>query len=213
MRRSLALLATGLLGLTAVACGGTSKTTSSISASPHDAGPSGGSAATSASGASQPSGYLKDDGDADGDDGQNPANAPNDDLAFLATYGHGASPADMRAVTTLVKSYYAAAAAGEAARACSLLDSTLAAGLASGQSQAPHGPRDRCAASMAPLLRQQHQRLTAEDPATMTVIGVHVKGNLGLAVLGFRTMPEAVIVVEREGSMWKIDALFDNNMT
>jgi len=47
----------------------------------------------------------------------------------------------------------------------------------------------------------------------MVVISVHAKGNLGLAVLGFRRVPESEILVEREGSSWKIDALFDSEMT
>ena len=116
-------------------------------------------------------------------------------------------------MSTLVKSYYAAAAAGDATKACSLLVASFAAGLATSQVQSAPGTRGTCSASMSRLLRQLHQRLVADDIATMMVTSVHVKGKVGLAALGFRTMPEGEILVEREGHVWKIDALLDGEMT
>jgi hypothetical protein len=180
----LALVLAATLCLGAVACGGT-----------HAA------SATSTSG-----GYLKNDADKDTDDpGHHVPGAKNDDLQLFAIYGTGASPADTRAIADLVKAYYAASYAGEGAKACSMLYSSLAAGL--GQS------RQDCTATMSRLLAQQHPHLVAENPASMLVLGVHVKGETGLAVLGFKTMPESNIVLQREGHAWKIDALFDTVMT
>lgn len=205
-----ALLAVALLSAAMAGCGGSGKGTSSAPAGAHSAGLGAGAAKTIPSPAAPPGGHLKEDGDQDGDDRPRSRGAESDDRSFLATYGHTASPSDAGAIRRLVKSYYAAATAGDAAQTCSLLASSLVAGLAGIQQQPTRPARGTCAASVAPLLRQQHQRLIAEEVATMVVISVHVKGNLGLAVLGFRTMPEAAIIVEREGHTWKIDALADN---
>jgi hypothetical protein len=194
MRQLLALLATILLSIATIACGNTSKVTSSAS----QVSPAGG--------------YLKDDGDKDFDDVSSYHGHPeNDDRSILAPYGSRTSPADTSAVTTLVKRYYVAAAAGDGAQACSLLSSSLATGLALGGST--QSTVSECAAPMSQLFKQQHQRLVAQEVATMVVVGVHVKGNTGLAVLGFKKMPESEITVVREDHAWKIDALFESDMS
>lgn len=211
MRPLLALLITALLGLTTVACGGASKSPGSTSPTSPTSGSTDSSTTTVASSA-ESSGYLKNDGDNDNDDLRHPVKAENDDRMLLVTYGHKADPADTRSVTTLVKSYYAASTAGEGMKACSLLYSSLAVGLADGQGQSAGGATDACAKPMSLLLKQQHQRLAVEDASTMTVIGVYVKGDVGLVVLGFRASPESEIIVEREGHTWKIDALFDSDV-
>jgi hypothetical protein len=180
-----ALLAATAL-VTAAGCGGTAST------QPHAAGSSG---------------YVKEDGDEDSDDQRPPVMVGADEQPLLTTYGGNASPADARAITALVKNYYTASAAGDAARACSLLYASLAGGLAAQQSQAVPGARATCTEPMSALLGQQRARLAAEDASTMAVTAVHVKGDLGLAVLGFRRTPASQIVVEREGRTWKIDAL------
>ncbi len=203
MRRSLALPATVLLSLTAIACGA-SQPTQSTTPRAHRATVS----------TAQPGGYSKNDGDEDFDDTRQYHGSPaNDDLALLASYGPRASPAVARAVTSLVKRYYAASAAGNGAAACALLTANLAGGLATGQGQTGQGENHTCAATISLLLAQQHQQLLSENVATMTVTAVHVKGNLGLAVLAFKTTPESEIVLEREGHTWKIDALFGGYMT
>ena len=40
--------------------------------------------------------------------------------------------------------------------------------------------------------------------------GAHVNGAAALVTLGFRTVPEREIILQREGGAWKIDALFDS---
>jgi hypothetical protein len=187
-RQLLAPLVCALLAAGVLACGGASKSTST-------------STNATASG-----GHLKEDGDKDSDDAH--GSGAQDDEAFLASYGPQADPATTRAIAEVLRSYYAASLAGNGAAACGLLNAALATALASQQSQA--GGTSACAAAIAPVLAQQHQRLLAEEPATMSVIGVHVKGSLGLAVLGFKRSPESVIVVTRTGNVWKIDALFDS---
>ena len=150
-------------------------------------------------------GYLKEDGDKDDDD--NPRDLRQDDKEFLESYGPRASPAGTRTIAALTRSYYTAALAGNAARTCALLNSALATALAS-----ESGGAHACSAGIAPLLAQEHQHLLAEDPATMTVVGVYVKGDLGLVVLGFKNAPESDIIVTGTGNAWRIDALYDSWM-
>lgn len=194
----MALLAAALLSAGASACGGASKDTSSTSRSS--------SAATVT-----PGGYLRNDGDKDPDDKDPTDKDPGlDDSALLAIYGGETSRAEMRAVTSVVKLYFAAATAEDGTQACPLLAAGLAAELST--SQSTQSVDKACAAPLSLLFKQQHQSLLADDAATMVVTAVHVKGDLGLAVLGFQSVPEAEILLQREGHVWKIDALFDSEM-
>jgi hypothetical protein len=209
MRPLLVLLASVLLALAANACGSTTKV---VGSTPSSSG-SGSTreAPTSVPSHSEPPGsYLKWDGDKP-DDGS--GQRGNDDPPFLKSYGAPARATDRRAVSALVKRYYVAAAAENGATACSLLTSALANSVAAGVGQPTPGAGSNCASSMSLLLKQQHQVLAAREPATMVVIGVYVKGDLGLALLGFRRTPESTIIVEREAHVWKIDALFDSELT
>jgi hypothetical protein len=131
-----------------------------------------------------------------------------DDIAW----GRAASAADRRAVTSVVKSYYAAAAAGDAVRACSLMYSIFAEEIPEEYGESPPGPPGlhgtTCAAVLAKLFKQQHRRLVA-DLATLEVTRVRLKGRRGLAILHFRTAAHREIPVHRERRAWKIDALLD----
>jgi hypothetical protein len=156
--------------------------------------------------------YLKSDGDRDNDDRSSPIETvEKSDTLIPWTYGKEAGRADKRAITAFVKRYYAAAAAGDGARACSLLYSTLAAGLGEGQDQPL--PSRTCAAVVSLLFEQQRQRLAADDVATMTVVDVRIEGDDGIATLGFRTMPVGQFRVKRERGAWKVDALLDTGMS
>lgn len=207
MRPLLALLASAALALAASACGGAARETHSNSSgsgyAPH-------APATAPARSAPPGSYLKWDGDKPDDSG---GRRGNDDPPFLKAYGTPATSADRRAVSALVKRYYLAAAAEDGATACSLLTSALANSVAGGVDRSASSAVGGCGPSMSLLLRQQHRSLTAREPATMVVIGVYLKGDLGLALLGFRRIPESTILVEREARVWKIDALFDSELT
>lgn len=207
-----ALLAVALLSATMVACGGTTKVANSSSSSSTRLGIPGATATAVTSSAIPPGGFLKDDGDKDSDDGAYPGHPEQDDQSFLAGYGHRVPPTLASTIAALVKRYYAASLAGDGASACELLDAGLATALAAQQGPAAHGAA-ACAASLSPLLVQQHQHLLAEEPATMVVTGVYAKDNVGVVVLGFRNAPESIIVLAREGHAWKVDALFDSPLT
>lgn len=157
-------------------------------------------------------GYLKDDGDRDFDDKRGYRGDPaNDDRALFAAYDGNADRVDAQAIASLVKRYLRAIAAGNVTRACAMLDTDVLLGLAGRSGQTTN--ESACATALAPLLRQQARRLAAADVRTAVVTSVHVKGNLGLAALGFKAAPEGELAVAREGRVWKVDALIDGEMT
>jgi hypothetical protein len=47
----------------------------------------------------------------------------------------------------------------------------------------------------------------------MALVYVHTKGDLGLAALRFHKVPEQLIVFEREGGAWRVDAISGSDMT
>lgn len=194
------LLAIYMLGCGITACGGTSGAPRSSSGAP---------ALANASSRVKPSaGYLKSDGDGDPDDrGQKQFSDDQKETLALAPSPSGA---ETRAIATMVRNYYAAATDEDGATGCSLLASSLATAIS--ERQVADGGTKTCAMSLSVLFKQQHQRMAAEEPSTMVVTGVHVSGTLGLATLGFRAMPEAQIIIQREGDTWKIDALFDSTV-
>jgi hypothetical protein len=214
MRSLLALSMTVLGAVGLASCGGAGTGSSSTTQTPASVVTTTGSAATTTG--VPPGSYLHLDGDTDNDDTSHPSSHLDDDKPLLDQYGHHATDADKQAVTAVVKSYYAAAAAEEAAKACSLLYSSLASGLAptpgQGAGPAAQGTGKTCADGVPVLYKHQHDQLVADDVATMVVTDVRLKGNLGLAVLGFRTKPEGEILVERERGTWKVDALFDSQI-
>lgn len=134
----------------------------------------------------------------------------NDDDAKVLAYGHAAGPAERQIAVALTKSYFAAAAAENGARACQLLAPFLAETVfeTDGSALALHS--HTCAAVMSKLFQVRHQ-LLVEKSASIKVIVVRVKGNRMLVVLEFPPIPEARQIEERriEGR-WTVFALFDS---
>jgi hypothetical protein len=207
MRTILALLAIATLGGSVVACGDTSSNTVS---DPHTSSRPAATNSTETTVNSHtvpPGGYLKSDSDADSDDHQDTGPSSDDQQEMGSAVRHGASSADKRAITSIVRRYYAAAAIGDGTKGCSLLASSLATAITTQQSQLANRT---CAASLARLFKQQHQHLTAENATTMVVTGVHVSKTVGFVTLGFKKQPEGELVIQREDGTWKINALFDS---
>jgi hypothetical protein len=198
----LVLLTVAALGVALGACGATSKEKRSASSTDPIATTTTGLYVTSG-------GYLKADGDIDSDDEKHTGKRPDDydDRPLLADYPDKPSRATRQAITAVVKSYYAAAAAEDGTRACAVLDASLLIGLSESTSQPRENSGNGCVTSVDRLFKQEHAQLTADEVATMVVTSVHVKGEFGVALLGFRKALEGEILVEREGHMWKIGAL------
>lgn len=163
--------------------------------------------------------------DADNDDSKKPRDRDNDsdnesgsyydsDDDSVRYFGHAASATDRRAITALVKRYYAVAAAENGRSACSMIASSIAKSVPEDLGRAPGPPYlhgGTCAVVVSKLFFQNHRQL-AIYASTLRVTGVRLIGNRGLAVLGFRTLPGRQIGVMRESGMWKIDALLDGEL-
>jgi hypothetical protein len=198
---------TGLLVMTLLcvwfgACGDASK---NVRSSSQAASKPIATAATSGAIVSNPTLHrrAKPDNDGDGDNG-------NDD----DRWGSATSATDRRAVVSLVKHYYAVAAAGDGARGCALIYSLLAEEIPELYGEPPGPPSLRggtCAVVMSKVYRQKHRQLVAKI-ATIDVIGVRVKRLRGLALLRFKGSPERDIPVHREHHAWRIDALLDGGL-
>jgi hypothetical protein len=202
---TIALLAIGVGG-----CGGAKGTGSSSQVSSNVA-VSTSTTQARASGSVPADGYLKGDDDNDAD----ARNRFDDHL--IRDYGHAARAADRKAVTALVKRYYAAAVADLGATVCSLMSPHIAGernlGEASEEAFAlaaslPPLHGKSCAQIMTLLFKEDHVRVTVAN-STLVVTSVRINGSRGYALLGFRATPERYVSVERERGRWKIDALRD----
>lgn len=202
------LLVLGLLSLCLGACGSSAKTTSS----PSDTGTTVVSTVTAPTETTPAPVETRADADHDND-----IHAPGDDTRNGSTldYGHAADSSDNRAITALIKRYYAAAEAENGAAACSMLYSVFAEGVPEDYGQSPPSqPYMRgstCPAVMTLLFKHLHPQLALEVPK-LQVARVRLVEHRGLVVLHFGALPEREIYIEREGHTWKVDTLLDNAM-
>jgi hypothetical protein len=209
----LALFAIAAIAAGVCACGGASTGTQSASHASSSAAPSSSTAATGASNNTSTTDYTKADSDKDNDIG-----APHDDTNNNSEldFGHAANAADKRTVTALVKRYYATALAGDGAKACSMIYSTLAEAVPEDYGQPP-GPlymrgAKTCPAAMALLFKHFHTLLTLEVPK-LEVTRVRLIEHHGYALLSFGELPEREILVAREGRVWTMNGLFDSELS
>jgi len=150
-------------------------------------------------------------------DRDNDIGAANDDTNNdrVMAFGRAASPSERRAVTALVKRYYATALAGAGERGCSMLYSTLAEAAVEDDAQPP-GPAymrgaKTCAAVMALLFKHYHAQLAAELPK-LSVTRVRLEEHHGFAFLSFGALPEREISVVRERRTWKLNTIYDQEL-
>jgi hypothetical protein len=205
-RPPLALLVSALLGFGVCACGSSTGTQSAS----HTA--SSVSTANASSNTSPPTDFRAVDGDRDNDVG-----APYDDKNNNRdlNFGRAANASDRRAVTALVKRYYAAALAEDGTGACSMIYSTLAEAVPEDYGQVP-GPlymrgAKTCPAALVLMFKHFHMQLAAEVPK-LVVTRVRLIERHGFAFLGFGTLPERKIDIAREGHAWKIDGIIDSEL-
>jgi hypothetical protein len=157
--------------------------------------------------------YTKVDSDKDNDIG---LAASDDANASILNYAHAASAADRRAITALVERYYAVAAAGDGAKACSMLYITLAEAVVEDYGHRSAGPSylsqgTTCPAVMALLFKHLHSQLVAELPL-LKVRRVRLDKRHGFAILSFGRLPERKISIREQRHTWKIDAPLDDEL-
>jgi hypothetical protein len=191
MRLLLALLIVALLTGGLSACAGAGKGTG---------------AGSKASGGGRANGDYRDN-----DDGRLPV---DNDRISLSGYGHAATGAERSAIVALVKRYYAAAVAGDGARACTLLHSNIARAIPEdyGRLGPPYLRGGRTCAGVLVLLFKHYRRQLSSEVPHMKLTGVRLEGEEGFALLRFGKTPERQIALLREGSAWKIQAMIDEAM-
>lgn len=208
VRRQLAVAVVAALALGLCACGGAGSTvTKTVKAPDPDDEP------RPVAVTPPPPVETKADADKDNDIGAAPDDK-NNSRAF--DFGHAASPSERRAITALVKRYYAAALADNGARGCALLFSTLAEAAPRDDSQEPGTPAymqgaRTCAQVLAKLFNHAHPQLTLELPK-LRVTRVRLEEHHGFAFLSFGTLPERSISVQREGHVWKLTQILDEEL-
>jgi hypothetical protein len=230
MRSLLALSMAVLLGLSLLACGGTGKGTGSAPGVSANAATSGVSAAPSGPQAAATQRYLND-GDAEkkndhDNDNSNPNHEDGDldsseeyedtfdnrdyhdsDDGIVLNYGHAANAADTRAIAIEAKRYYAAAAADNGKKACSMMTASDAGSVAedygSGAGPAYLRGGKTCEAVMSRLFEHSHAKLTG----AIDVTGVRVKEGSAYALIGSTKLPASLIILKHEGGAWKINSL------
>lgn len=151
-------------------------------------------------------------------DEDNDFSAPGDDTrntAGIAEFGPAAGTADRRAITAVLKRYYAAALAGNGKLACSMLYSTYEESVAEDYGQqwsaAYLNGSKTCATVLSRLLAHYHFELAVEVPK-LEVIDVRIDRDHALAVLGFAGLPKRQIQLQRERGTWKVAALLDSEV-
>jgi hypothetical protein len=208
MKSLLVVIALGLLGTCLTACGSGKDTSSTASVFTPKEAP------ISRVPTKVPPELPQTKADADKDDD---IGAPEDDTNNDSTvdFGHAADASDTRAITALIKRYYAAAYTENGANACKMLYSTLEEAVPEDYGESPPGqPYMRgstCAAVLTLLFKHVHPQLTIEHPK-LEVAHVRLVEHHGIVVLRFGALPERVISVSREGHTWRVDALLDSEV-
>jgi hypothetical protein len=224
-KRLLALCATVLLSVGTCACGQTGKK-SSTSASTAIA------ESRSTGEEFAPEGTKLDiDGDTDSahpDEDEHPKRRDRDndsdstgkdrydsDDRSVLDFGHAANAADSRQITALIRRYYAAAAAEDGTKACSMIYSTYAEAIPEDYGTSPPGPAyargTTCPAVLTLVFKHFHNEIMARLPK-LEVSRIRIREHQGVAVLSFPGMSEREIRLSREGRTWKAIALTDSEL-
>jgi hypothetical protein len=138
---------------------------------------------------------------------------PNDDTPRknVLESRYVATAADRPVVVALVRRYYAAALAGDGAKACSMLYSPFAHSVAEDYGQAP-GPTylrgaKTCSALMSGVFEHFHKRLVAEALVLRSRVTARLKGYQGSALLSVGRKIEFELPVRHELNAWKVVGL------
>jgi hypothetical protein len=126
-----------------------------------------------------------------------------DDAAILAGFGHGASPAEARPIIVAAKRYYAAAKANRARAACSLVAPSSARLMAAefGRFGFPYAHHAKtCRETLSLIFGHLVHRLSAP----VVALNVIVRGDSAHVLIASRTMPTALLSMQRWHGAWTI---------
>jgi hypothetical protein len=208
----LAVLVGVLASACLAACGGSSKSTGSLSAASN--------ASASADQAQLRYKGDEDDEEEPGENSEEGANKGDKDADFdndakdrergyhdsddgeIVNFGKAAGEPEAAQLTSLVKRYYAAAAAENGAQACAIMRKLTVQSVPEdyGSGAGPKYLRGKtCPVVMVKLFKHQHAQLSA--PYAIT--GMRVQGNQADVLLGSTMNPASYFRLEREGGAWK----------
>lgn len=198
-----ALLTIALFGGSMTACGGASSPASSVAHTTTTA------PASSREQPRLPSSDRDKDADSTGS-----GRYDSDDNSVLGL-GHAANASQKAQITTLIQLYYAAAAAQDGAKACSLLYSIYAESMPEDYGISPPGPSyargATCPAVLTAIFKHFHDQISVKLPQ-LKVVRIRIRERQGIVVLSFGSMPERQMHVLREGHTWKMLALVDGEL-
>lgn len=124
---------------------------------------------------------------------------PDADDWIALSVGRAASRAESRSIASIVERYFAAARAGNAAIACSMMVPEAASSLAQ-ESSVKH--KQTCKAAISALFKRHRHELSA----VVKVVDVRLEsGGRAEVVFGSSTMPASLTFLERQGGSWMID--------
>jgi hypothetical protein len=155
-------------------------------------------------------GQADDDNDYSEDHVEPGNNRYHDKDDYVVTVGRAGSAVEISAITPVVERYYAAVAADDSAKACSMLVPSLVRaipvdyGRVSGPSYL-HGDKT-CGAVVSALFQRSHTRLNS----SFKVTGVRISGKRAVALLGSSTAPASELSVELEKGKWKVASVLVN---
>jgi hypothetical protein len=227
-----ALLVVAPVCLWATACSaGTNSTSATVGTSPSAALTSA-SRTTARARNSVYGDYDNDDlvggrfGDADNDDSTGPRDRDNDsdngsksyydqDDDSVRAFGQAANGEERRAISSLVRRYFAVAAAGDGAGACAMIVPSLRVAIPEDLGRPP-GPSyargDTCRTVVSRVFSVFHVQLAAYA-SRLAITAVRVEGDRGLVVLGFASLPGRQIgVIRVSGVGWKVETLLDREL-
>jgi hypothetical protein len=137
------------------------------------------------------------------------------DDAKTLSFGHAATASDAKTIAALIRRYYAAAAAEDGTKACSMLDSVYAETLPEDYGTSPPGPAfaqgKTCAAVLTAVFKHFHGEVLKRFPK-LEVSRIRIKRREGIAISSFGDLSEREIHFEREGHSWKLVTLIDNEL-
>jgi hypothetical protein len=142
---------------------------------------------------------VKDANDGDDDRGS------NDDEQVI-DFGHAASAADQKAITILIKSFYAATGTANGSAICSLLYDVLAEVIPENYEQSPGLKGHTCSEVMGKVFASRRREM-ARDARKVKVTRVRVEGPKGIAMVYLGKHPEPYFLVHRQGTEWKMQTI------
>lgn len=144
----------------------------------------------------------------DRDDDRPGADRRDPDNDQTMTGGRAPTAAEARAIISLIRRYYAYAAVGNVAGACSLIYAPLLESLSEGRRDVVGSRAARCRQVLSTQFANRHTELVA-DLSSQTVIETRIRQRQALVRVLFAGRRDRLIRVHGQGTNWKLDDALD----